>query len=396
LGFRLSSVELHKDPGIMSLVLTSLLFAASVLCEVWCAALPESRTCTTAAPETVLLQIDHTADLHTVKIPSVLPGMELRPDGMEESTDSEAGLVQEADYVLRLAPTQNEREHFDLVKAERARGWTCPDGTVFPPNSGEFKWDCRLWKAALKWSQRMVTEDFIAHRKDGSTSCTRTEAEGFPKGRGCGENIAGGGSTPQAAIELLKKSNDHCRNMFEPKFNKLGVGFASNSASQFKFYWTDSFGDWHQGPDQSCIGGYPAPSPAPGCADIDTFNCPTYKAQGYCAYSPNVQAQCKETCNIDGCGSSAPARPNPRPAAPRVPAPSPSSTCADIDGACEYYGKEGFCATSDHIRKQCRKTCRVCGSCSDIDGACDYYKKHGFCASSDHIRKNCKKTCGVC
>merc|ERR1712051_531299 len=104
-----------------------------------------------------------------------------------------------------------------------------------------------------------------------------------------------------------------------------GVGFASNSASTYKYYWTDSFGDWHQAPDESCIGGNPAPSPPPGCADIDTFNCPIYKAQGYCAYSPNVQAQCKETCNIDGCGSSAPRGQLqlPRCPRPRCPLPRP-------------------------------------------------------------------------
>merc|ERR1712051_759341 len=185
--------------------------------------------------------------------------------------------------------------------------------------------------------------------------------------------------------------------MFEPEFNKLGVGFASNSASTYKYYWTDSFGDWHQAPDESCIGGNPAPSPPPGCADIDTFNCPTYKAQGYCAYSPNVQAQCRETCNIDGCGSSAP-RPAPRPAVPSVPAPAPSSGCSDIDGACDHYRKQGYCSNSDHIRRHCRKTCGVCtpaspapspavpsvpapapsSGCSDIDGACDHYRKQGY------------------
>jgi len=301
---------------------------------------------------------------------------------------------------MQYVPSANERAHFDLVKKERAQGWRCPDGTYFPPNNGEFKWDCRLAKAARKWSQRMASENFIAHQKDGSTSCTRTNAEGFPTDRGCGENIAGGGSTPQAAIDLLKKSNDHCRNMFEPKYNKLGVGFASNRASQFKYYWTHSFGDWHQGPDQSCIGGYPAPSPAPGCADIDTFNCATYKSQGYCAYSPNVQAQCRETCNIDGCGAGSVPRPAPPPPAPApappapVRPPAPVGACTDLDGACAYYRAKGYCASSDHIRTQCRKTCGLC-NCADIDGACAYYRSKGYC-STNHMKTQCARTCGAC
>merc|ERR1711972_113309 len=235
-----------------------------------------------------------------------------------------------------------------------------------------------------------------AHEKDGSTPCTRTNAEGFPTNRGCGENLAAGGRTAREALDQLKKSNSHCKNMFEPKYNKMGVGFASNSASEYKYYWTDAFGDWHQAPDQSCIGGSAAPSPRPGCADIDTFNCGTYKAQGYCVYSPNVQAQCRETCNIDGCGSGAPApaRPAPTPAAaPPVPAPS---GCSDIDGACEYYKNHGYCSSSEHVRQQCMQTCGVCNSapCVDKDGACAHYKSQGYC-STDHIRQHCAKTCGV-
>merc|ERR1711920_41515 len=259
-------------------------------------------------------------------------------------------------------------------------------------------------KAARKWSQRMASENFISHRKDGSTSCTRTEAEGFPKLRGCGENIAGGDGSPAGAIEQLKKSNNHCTNMFEPKFNKLGVGFASNSRSTYVDYWTDSFGDWPAGPDESCIGGYPAPTPPPGCADIDTMNCQTYKDQGYCSYSPNVQAQCKETCGIGGCGKGAPApRPAPRPA----PQPPTGGACADSDGACNYYASQGYCS-HDHIKKSCRRSCGLCGgarpapapaprpsSCVDTDGACGYYKSQGYC-STDHIKKHCPKSCGQC
>jgi len=354
--------------------------------------LVESASCVNTARDSVLLQTDH---VHRAG-----GSASLEQEGVREPEELQSGFVQED--TLQYSPSADERAHFDLVRNERAQGWTCGDGTYYPPNKSEFKWDCRLARAARKWSQRMATENFIAHRKGESTSCTRTNAEGFPTDRGCGENIAGGGSTPQAAIENLKKSKDHCRNMFNPKFNKLGVGFASNSASEYKYYWTDSFGDWRQAPDQSCIGGAPAPSPAPGCADIDTFNCETYKAQGYCAYSPNVQAQCKETCNIDGCGASSVPKPDPAPAplpAPPAPAPAPQpatsvGSCADLDGSCAYYRDQGYCASSDHIRKHCQKTCGLC-SCADIDGACAYYRSQGYC-STDHIKANCARTCGEC
>merc|ERR1712137_1013179 len=90
-----------------------------------------------------------------------------------------------------------------------------------------------------------------------------------------------------------------------------------------------------------------------------------------------------------------PARPVPTPApAPSVPAPS---GCSDIDGACDYYRKHGYCSSSDHVRRHCMKTCGVCNSapCVDKDGHCAHYASLGYC-SMDHIRQHCAKTCGAC
>jgi len=360
----------------------------------------------------------------------VLDELELSPDwatprgssSIVNVTHTGPGLVQERIELMRLSPTASELEHFDLVKAERQRGFRCPDGTYFPPNFGEFKWDCRLARAARKWSERMANENFIAHTRGGSTSCTRTEAEGFPKDKGCGENIAGGDSTAQGAIDQLKQSNNHCKNMFDVAFNKMGVGFASNPSSTYRHYWTDSFGEFPRGPDESCIGGSPAPTPAPGCADQD-LNCAYYKEQGLCTVSPNVEELCKDTCEIGNCGYGAPS-PVPTPPAPprrRLSSAPPrrrtSSGCADQPGqACAHYQSEGYCSY-DHIKEACAKTCGVCSGgaapprrrvssapprrrtssgCADQPGqACAHYKSAGYC-SYDHIKEACAQTCGVC
>merc|ERR1719401_207413 len=137
----------------------------------------------------------------------------------------------------------------------------------------------------------------------------------------------------------------------------------------------------------------PAPAPVPSsCSDIDGA-CAYYKNQGYCSSSDHIRKNCRKTCGV--CFSS-PAPPPPMPAPPSVPAPAPSS-CSDIDGACEYYKNHGYCSSSDHIRTHCKKTCGVCGSaaCVDKDGSCAYYRSQGYC-STDHIKEHCAKTCGVC
>lgn len=296
-------------------------------------------------------------------------------------------------------PTGKEWDHFVLVRDLRKSGFTCPDGTVFPPNNEAFEWDCRLFRAARHWADRMATENFVAHQRGGSTACKRTEAQGFPQMRGCGENIAAGAGTPDGAMAQLKKSNSHCKNMMAPGFNKLGVGYAFSRHSAYSHHWVDSFGSWHYGPDKECIGGEPAPNTKPGCEDIDTFNCRFYRDQGYCNLSPSVQSQCKDTCGIGHCGSS-----------PKTPA----DACKDVDHHCEFYKGLGFCGSVENVRAVCMRTCGVCGvpptprpmprpvprpsptGCADFDGACGFYHRRGYCRTSDHIRKQCMQSCGIC
>merc|ERR1712087_99099 len=178
--------------------------------------------------------------------------------------------------------------------------------------------------------------------------------------------------------------------MLTKEYNMMGVGYYQQPGSRYVHYWTDSFGSWRKSPDQPCIGGSPAPTPAPGCADIDTMNCGYYKSAGYCSYSPNVQQQCRETCNIDGCGSAA-------------PSPASSSSCQDTDANCAYYKSLDYCRSSENVKTHCRKTCGLCGgsapsssTCVDTDGACAYYRQNGYCRTSDNVKTHCKKTCGLC
>lgn len=341
------------------------------------------------AEDSALLQMGGRIAVQQVVEPAAPLGNDTWPLGFPTIFNAGvAVLLQEESARLELTrPSRVEMDHFNLVKALRQRGYKCPDGTYFGPNRREFEFDCRLWRAARLWSMRMGLENFVEHKRAGSNSCKRTEAQGFPRMRGCGENIAAGRPSPQECLQQLQASNHHCLNMMEPKYNKLGVGYYSNPKSEYKDYWTDSFGDWHQGPDQSCIGGSPAPTPAPGCADIDTMNCGLYKNMGLCSVSPNVRSQCTETCNINGCGIGN----------------SGDSSCRNQDGACRYYMRKGYCKSSAHIRNMCKASCGTCNSvpvprptCIDHDGACAYYKAKGFCTRSENVRNHCRRSCGLC
>jgi hypothetical protein len=362
-------------------------------------------SCSTPARESVLLQTEHAANIQRLAAshPELLPEWALgfNPDQVPEANLIVPMFVQVEEDMLRSSPSAKELEHFRNVKAERARGFRCPDGTYYPPNNGEFEWDCRLWRAGRGWSTRQGTEGFEGHTHQGSTSCQRTLDQGFPRLVGCGENLALGQATSLEAIAQLKKSKEQCKNFFDPQYNKLGVGFFESRSAKFRYYWTDSFGAWHQPPDQSCIGGSPAPTPLPGCADIDTLNCKTYKNQGYCTVSPNVMSHCKDTCGIGGCGY-------PAPGSAPAPAPQPSSGgCQDTTGSCDHYRSLGYCANNDNVKTLCKRTCGLCsgaspapapptGSCQDTTGSCDHYRSLGYCANNDNVKTHCKRTCGLC
>lgn len=244
----------------------------------------------------------------------------------------------------------------------------------------------------------MAMEGFIGHSHGGSTPCKRTNAQGFPKDQGCGENIAGGGGPlPRDGIDVLLSSDAHCLNMMDPGYDKVGVGFAFNSAATYRYYWTQNLGKWHHLPDHSCIGGDHAPTARPGCKDIDTYNCQFYKDQGYCVDNANMKEQCRETCNIDGCAI---------PVQDPQPTQDPAAPCADEPGqACAHYAKEGYCNTSN-VQRHCRKSCSLCkltgsepevGECHDLPyQMCAYFKDRGWCENHANVRRVCKSTCNSC
>jgi len=334
-----------------------------------------------------MLQVGHAAGTPIQDVPPL--GLDFAADPIDghihDNLTLGIGLLSAAEQLLGYTPTGLEREVFNLVNQERARGFRCPDGTYFYPNNRPLQWDCRLFRAARKWSMRMANENFIAHRKDGSNACDRTEAEGYPHKRGCGENIAGGSKTAQGILQMWRESKDHCKNMFEPKYTKSGVGIASNPNAEWRDYGTNAFGDDACSPDESCQGGYPAPTPAPGCGDKD-INCQSYKDQGYCSYSPNVQSLCKDTCLIGNCrmcgGSPAPA-----PGPPPPVGPAPGGAGRDGDPNCGIYASKGYCS-EDRIKQLCAQSC----GCSDGDANCKLYASKGYC-SDNRIKQLC---CGAC
>merc|ERR1740139_596631 len=89
--------------------------------------------------------------------------------------------------------------------------------------------------------------------------------------------------------------------------------------------------------------------------DTEKNHCSYYRTQGWCSTSESVKTQCKKTCGF--CGGASPTP---------TPPPTPSlGSCKDTEkNHCSYYRKQGWCSTSESVKKQCKKTCGFCGGAS--------------------------------
>ncbi len=117
------------------------------------------------------------------------------------------------------------REVLRLVNIERAKAGL-PAFTTTQP----------LTSAADKRAKE-ITSAFSHTRPNGSNFFTVLREYGVPF-RTSGENIAYGQKTPQQVVSTWMGSPGHRRNILNPRFTKIGIGFAQ---SKGRNYWTQEF-----------------------------------------------------------------------------------------------------------------------------------------------------------
>ncbi len=106
----------------------------------------------------------------------------------------------------------------------------------------DLAWDDLLFVAARAHSDDMATYDYFSHTSlDGRTPAERITAAGYAW-NACGENIAAGYATPEAAMQAWMNSSGHRANILSTTFCDLGVGYAYVPESSYQHYWTQDFG----------------------------------------------------------------------------------------------------------------------------------------------------------
>jgi len=113
----------------------------------------------------------------------------------------------------------------------------------------ELKIDEDLCRAARYHSFDMGAQNYFEHAtydRDETTNRLQKVCGTFARinrfGSSYGENIAAGSRSGDGTYNQWFNSPGHYRNMFNPKFKTIGVGYVKTEGSSYTHYWTTDFG----------------------------------------------------------------------------------------------------------------------------------------------------------
>ena len=99
-----------------------------------------------------------------------------------------------------------------------------------------------LMAAAQGHSDDMAANNFMSHTgSNGSSPWDRMREAGYEYSRAA-ENVAAGYRTAESVVDGWMNSSGHRRNILNCSLTEIGVGYATNSDSDYGTYWTQKFG----------------------------------------------------------------------------------------------------------------------------------------------------------
>ncbi len=105
------------------------------------------------------------------------------------------------------------------------------------------KIDKKLQRAAQWMSDDMAARNYLSHRDSkGRDPFRRMAAFGYGYNTDKAENVAAGQKTADEVLESWQSSKGHNRNMLDPHFTVIGIGFSYGKKSRYGWYWATSFG----------------------------------------------------------------------------------------------------------------------------------------------------------
>jgi uncharacterized protein YkwD len=116
-----------------------------------------------------------------------------------------------------------ESEVFELTNQVRRRHGLSP-----------LQWNHKLIAAAQNYTKVMESLNCLSHNCDNSNLGERVKRAGY-RFSYVGENVAHGYKTPEEAVRGWMNSSGHRKNLLNPNYQEIGVGYLNG-------YWTQVFG----------------------------------------------------------------------------------------------------------------------------------------------------------
>ncbi|NEP02731.1 MAG: CAP domain-containing protein [Symploca sp. SIO2E9] len=140
---------------------------------------------------------------------------------INETNSHPPNLLTQKDYIVEL---------LQLTNAEREKVGSPP-----------LKLNAKLFRAAQRHAEDMAENNFFSHTGfNGSSMSDRLEEVGYSWKR-IAENISAGQSSPEDTMERWMNSSGHRGNILNPQLKEIGIGYATNSRSQYRHYWVQVF-----------------------------------------------------------------------------------------------------------------------------------------------------------
>ena len=157
--------------------------------------------------------------------------------------------------IYEKASKTTKEEILSAINKARSVARDCHDGLGLLPSAPALTWNSELYDSAYEHSYDLATSNTFSHYGSGTASdvtgsnnseksyfIDRIEANGYTNYKVIGENIAGGQTSIESAVEAWITSPAHCANLMNSKFTEVGVAVAVDGNSEYGIYWTQSFG----------------------------------------------------------------------------------------------------------------------------------------------------------
>jgi uncharacterized protein YkwD len=162
-------------------------------------------------------------------------GCQLQGTAKPERSGGTVTIIRHSDLPIAFTPETRDREtrkFLMLLNRYRHKNGLRP-----------LTMDKKLQRASQWMSEDMAANNYLSHNDSkGRDPFKRLEDFGYNYNTNKAENVAAGQQTAAEALQSWQSSKTHKRNMLDPHFTVIGIGFFYGKKSKYGWYWATSFG----------------------------------------------------------------------------------------------------------------------------------------------------------